>query len=94
MPASTHLPKGLSPTLHDAEPQPQAVDVAIVGGGPAACSAASWLSHLGLQVALIERAPELCHGLRKLHFQQDWVLGAGQTSLAQLGERYADEVQA
>ena len=68
---------------------PALVDAAIIGGGPAGCSAASWLTQLGLSVALIERAPRLCDSLRPLDYQQDWLLGAPGESLAELGERYA-----
>jgi dihydroneopterin aldolase len=70
------------------------VDVAIIGGGPAGCSAASWLAQLGLSVTLIERAPALCTSLQGLRFGQDWVLGSPGQSLAALGERYARQVQA
>ena len=66
-----------------------AADVAIIGGGPAGCSAASWLSQLGLRVALVERAPRLCHSLQDLGFEQDWVLGSPGQSLAALGEHFA-----
>ena len=55
---------------------PALVDAAIVGGGPAGCSAASWLTQLGLSVALIERAPRMCDSLRPLHYRQDWLLAA------------------
>ncbi len=73
---------------------PALVDAAIVGGGPAGCSAASWLSQLGLSVALIERAPRLCDSLRPLDYRQDWLLGAPGESLADLGERYAGHASA
>jgi len=73
---------------------PALVDAAIIGGGPAGCSAASWLTQLGLSVALIERAPRLCDSLRPLEYRQDWLLGAPGESLADLGERYAAHVAA
>ena len=60
----------------------------------AGCSAASWLTQLGLSVALIERAPRLCDSLRPLEYRQDWLLGAPGESLAELGERYAAHVAA
>ncbi|MBA4342490.1 MAG: hypothetical protein C0423_10095 [Methylibium sp.] len=69
-----------SPALHD---------VLIIGGGPAGCSAASWLSQLGLRTAIIERAPQLCHSLRDFGFEQDWLLGAPGQSLASMGEHFA-----
>ena len=68
---------------------PASVDAAIVGGGPAGCSAASWLAQLGLSVALIERGPALCHSLAPLDYAQDWLLGEPGQNLAQLGQRYA-----
>ena len=37
-------------------PDPTSIDVAILGGGPAGCSAASWLAQLGLSTLLVERA--------------------------------------
>ncbi len=64
-------------------------DIAILGGGPAGCSAASWLGQLGLGVALVERQPQLCASLQALQFEQDWVLGSPGRSLATLGETYA-----
>jgi dihydroneopterin aldolase len=70
------------------------VDIAIVGGGPAGCSAASWLTQLGLKAALIEREDSLCTNLRALRFSQDWVLGAPHQTLAALGEHYAAHTQA
>jgi len=75
-------------------PTPTSFDVAIIGGGPAGCSAASWLAQLGLGVALIERGPRPCHGLQSLQFPQSWVLGAPDDSLAALGSRYAAQVEA
>jgi dihydroneopterin aldolase len=69
------------------------MDVAIIGGGPAACSAASWLHQLGLGVALIEREPQLCASLQSLQFGQDWVLGAPGQNLATLGQQYARHVE-
>jgi len=71
---------------------PLRLDVAILGGGPAGCSAASWLQQLGLSMALVERAPQLCAGLQGLQFSQDWVLGAPGQSLAALGEQYAQHL--
>lgn len=73
---------------------PISVDAAIIGGGPAGCSAASWLAQLGLSVALIERTPRLCGSLALLDYRQDWLLGEPGLSLAQLGERYARHVSA
>lgn len=69
-------------------------DVLILGGGPAGCSAASWLAQLGLSVTLVERADRLCAGLQGLQFQQDWVLGHAGETLAELGRRYAAQVLA
>jgi FolB domain-containing protein len=79
---------------HPVPPQPARVDVAILGGGPAGCSAASWLAQLGLSVALVERAPELCASLQGLTFRQDWVLGAPGQTLAELGRQYAAQTEA
>jgi len=76
------------------EPLLPQYDVAIVGGGPAGCSAASWLAQLGLSVALIERALQLCAGLQGLQFGQDWVLGAPGQNLATLGQQYARQTEA
>ncbi|HEX8697249.1 MAG TPA: dihydroneopterin aldolase [Myxococcaceae bacterium] len=70
------------------------VDIAIIGGGPAGCSAASWLTQLGLKAALIEREDSLCTSLSALRFPQDWVLGAPHQTLAALGEQYAAHTQA
>lgn len=72
---------------------PSQLDVAILGGGPAGCSAASWLQQLGLRVLLVERAPQLCAGLQSLQFDQDWVLGAPGQKLADLGQQYARQVE-
>ncbi len=69
------------------------MDVAIIGGGPAACSAASWLDQLGLRVVLIEREPQLCATLQSLQFGQDWVLGAPGQNLATLGQQYARHLE-
>lgn len=71
------------------EPAAPQFDVAILGGGPAGCSAASWLGQLGLSCVIVERAPELCGGLAALDFEQDWVLGEPGVRLADLGRRYA-----
>ncbi|MBO9685916.1 MAG: dihydroneopterin aldolase [Mitsuaria chitosanitabida] len=73
---------------------PPVVDAAIIGGGPAGCSAASWLAQLGLSVALIERAPRLCGSLQSLTYRQDWLLGAPGETLASLGDHYAAHTQA
>ncbi len=67
-------------------------DCAILGGGPAGCSAASWLAQLGQSVALIERAPELCASLAPLDYAQGWLLGEPGQSLSALGRRYAAHV--
>jgi dihydroneopterin aldolase len=61
------------------------LDCAIIGGGPAGCSAASWSAQLGHSVALIERASAPCPTLIALDFAQEWVLGQPHTSLATLG---------
>jgi dihydroneopterin aldolase len=72
----------------------QSTDIAILGAGPAGCSAASWLSQLGFSVTLIDRAPAPCATLSALHFTQDWLLGAPGQTLAALGERYAAQTLA
>jgi len=73
---------------------PPILDAAIIGGGPAGCSAASWLAQLGLSVAVIERGPRLCGSLQPLTYHQDWLLGQPGESLAALGDRYASHVHA
>ncbi len=73
---------------------PDIFDVAILGGGPAGCSAASWLGQMGLSSLLVERAPRLCAALAGLEFAQDWVLGEPTTRLSALAERYAAHTQA
>lgn len=80
----------LAGTLPDSPPL--TVDAAILGGGPAGCSAAVWLAQLGLSVALIERGPRLCGSLQPLRYPQDWLLGAPGETLAELGDRYARHV--
>ncbi|MBW8891943.1 MAG: FAD-dependent monooxygenase [Burkholderiales bacterium] len=68
---------------------PTSIDVAILGGGPAGCSAASWLGQLGMTTLLVEREPRLCATLAALDFKQDWVLGEPATLLSDLAEHYA-----
>lgn len=75
-------------------PEPTSIDVAILGGGPAGCSAASWLAQLGLSTLLVEREPQLCAALRGLGFRQDWVLGQPAAALAELALNYAAQVEA
>lgn len=75
-------------------PDPTSIDVAILGGGPAGCSAASWLAQLGLSTLLVEREPQLCAALRGLDFRQDWVLGQPAAALADLARHYAQQVEA
>ena len=69
-------------------------DIAILGAGPAGCSAASWLSQFGFKVKLIDRASEPCHALQSLNFPQDWVLGAPGQTLAAIGQQYAVQTRA
>ncbi|OWQ86956.1 hypothetical protein CDN99_19845 [Roseateles aquatilis] len=85
----SNVPPDLSP-----DRLPALVDAAIIGGGPAGCSAASWLAQLGLSVALIEREPRLCGSLQALTYRQDWLLGDPGETLAGLGDRYAHHTQA
>ena len=73
---------------------PTSIDVAILGGGPAGCSAASWLCQMGMTALLVEREPRLCAALAGLNFAQDWVLGEPAARLAALGEHYAAQAQA
>jgi len=75
-------------------PDPTFIDVAILGGGPAGCSAASWLAQLGLSTLLVEREARLCAALRGLEFRQDWVLGQPAAALSELALRYASQVEA
>lgn len=74
-------------------PDLTSIDVAILGGGPAGCSAASWLAQLGLSTLLVEREPQLCAALRGLDFRQDWVLGQPAAALAELALSYARQVE-
>ncbi|RTL16407.1 MAG: hypothetical protein EKK52_18340 [Burkholderiales bacterium] len=76
-----------------ASPPTTPVDVAILGGGPAGCSAASWLAQLGLSALLVEREPQLCAALHGLSFRQDWVLGQPAAALAELAQHYAGQVE-
>lgn len=71
---------------------PVIVDAALIGAGPAGCSAASWLAQLGQSVALIEREAELCASLAPLAYAQGWVLGEPGQSLAAVGRRYAAHI--
>lgn len=64
-------------------------DVAIVGAGPAGCTAAVWLSQFGWRVGVIEQASHPCATLMAFDFAQSWVLGSPTTTLASLGRRYA-----
>lgn len=73
---------------------PTSIDVAILGGGPAGCSAASWLGQLGMTTLLVEREPRLCATLAALDFKQDWVLGEPATLLSDLAEHYAAQARA
>lgn len=75
-------------------PSSLSIDVAILGGGPAGCSAASWLGQLGLTTLLVERAPRLCAGIAALQFPQDWVLGEPGVPLSRLADRYAAQASA
>jgi dihydroneopterin aldolase len=75
-------------------PSPLSIDVAILGGGPAGCSAASWLGQLGLTTLLVEREPRLCAALAQLDFPQDWVLSEPATRLSDLAGRYAAQAAA
>jgi dihydroneopterin aldolase len=75
-------------------PSPLILDVAILGGGPAGCSAASWLGQLGLKTLLVEREPQLCAALAGLDFPQDWVLSEPATRLSDLAGRYGAQAAA
>ena len=74
-------------------PSPLSIDVAILGGGPAGCSAASWLGQMGMTTLLVERELRLCAALAGLNFTQDWVLGEPAARLAALGEHYAAQAK-
>jgi len=74
-------------------PESPHFDVAILGGGPAGCSAASWLAQLGLSTLLVEREAQLCATLWGLDFRQDWVLGQPASALADLALTYARQVE-
>ncbi|MDR2837514.1 MAG: FAD-dependent oxidoreductase [Azonexus sp.] len=69
------------------------VDVAVIGAGPAGCSAALWLSEMGFSVALVEKAGRLLARLDDLQLPQNWVLGAPATSTADLARQYAAHIE-
>ncbi len=73
-------------------PLPAIVDCAVIGGGPAGCSASSWLAQLGLSTLLVERQTSLCSSLDALRYPQDWLLGHPGETLAAAGQRYAEHV--
>lgn len=75
-----------------AQSAPTPFDVAIIGAGPAGCSAALWLSETGLRVALIEQSDVLLPSLAHLDLPQKWVLGEISTSTAELARRYARHI--
>jgi dihydroneopterin aldolase len=64
-------------------------DTIVVGAGPAGCSAASWLVQSGLDVVLVDRASQVCAGLARYQFAQDWLLGQPGQRLNDVGESYA-----
>lgn len=68
-------------------------DVAIIGAGPAGCSAALWLSEMGLRVTVIEKSDILLPNLTHLDLPQKWVLGESDTSTADLALRYARHIR-
>jgi dihydroneopterin aldolase len=72
---------------------PWQVDVAVIGAGPAGCSAALWLSEMGFSIALIEKADRLLARLDDLQLPQNWVLGAPMTSTSELARRYAAHIE-
>lgn len=92
-PVSTSISHSVSPSATASGDRRLAADIAILGGGPAGCSAASWLGQLGLRVTLVERQGRLCASLQGLRFAQDWVLGSPGQDLAALGQQYAGQVQ-
>ncbi|MFM8314948.1 MAG: NAD(P)-binding protein, partial [Deltaproteobacteria bacterium] len=47
----------------------------IVGGGPAGCSCALWLKHLGLKPLLIERSHRLGGLQNDSPYPNIWILG-------------------
>lgn len=69
-------------------------DLAIIGAGPAGCSAALWAAQLGLRVGVIERASAPCPLLVALPLAQNWVLGEPDVPLPELAARYAAHAQA
>ncbi|HEY1090780.1 MAG TPA: FAD-dependent oxidoreductase, partial [Burkholderiaceae bacterium] len=73
---------------------PSTLDCAILGGGPAGCSAAAWGAQLGLKVGLFERAETLCPNLAALDFAQESLLGHPGETLAAQGKRYAAHLAA
>lgn len=79
---------------HHTPDNPHITDVAILGAGPAGCSAASWLSQLGFTAELIDRAAAPCASLSALRFPQDWLLGSPGQTLAALGTQFAAQTLA
>jgi dihydroneopterin aldolase len=64
-------------------------DTIVIGAGPAGCSTVSWLVQSGLDVVLVDRAAQVCAGLARYQFAQDWLLGQPGQRLSDIGESYA-----
>lgn len=63
-------------------------DVLIIGGGPAGCSCALWLKHLGLKPLIVEKSDRL-GGLQNFSpYPNVWILGKNYTN----GGAFAREV--
>jgi len=63
-------------------------DVVIIGGGPAGCSCALWLKHLGLKPLIVERS-ECLGGLQNFSpYPNVWILGRNYSN----GKAFAREV--
>jgi dihydroneopterin aldolase len=68
-------------------------DVAVIGAGPAGCSAALWLSEMGFSAVLLEKSSHLLARLTGLQLPQNWVLGAPQALVSDLAQHYASHIR-
>lgn len=70
----------------------EALQVCIIGAGPAGLSAALWLHNLGLRVAVVEQAVQ-AGGMQHLNFlANDWVLGQPGLTGPELARRFVAHV--
>lgn len=71
---------------------PASPSVGIIGGGVAGMSCALWLTQLGHQAVIIERAGQLGGQLLGIDRINRWVLGFPELSSRELAGRYAEHV--